>query len=144
MRSPFCPLDLFLDGTNAEFWLGHFCSIALILMQQAKHSQAIQLFRENLAVYERCYGHDHACVLRTKDLITAVQTQQAASVDFPASAHVCISGLDSRPELNGQQGVVLLYDRENARYGVQLADGKEKLLKPECLTCISPTQAENE
>ena len=92
---------MILDSTNAEFWLGCFCSIALILMQQVKHSQAIKLFCENLAVYERCYGHDHERVLRTKDLITDLQTQQAASVDLPAGAHVRISGLVSRPELNG-------------------------------------------
>ena len=113
-------------------------------MQQVKHAQAIKLLHENLAVYERCYGHDHAHVLCTKDLITDLQTQQAAGIDLPAGARVYISGLVNRPELNGQQGVVLLFDREKARYGVRLADGKEMLLKPECLTFISPTQAENE
>ena len=79
---------MILDSTNAEFWLGCFCSIALILMQQVKHSQAIKLFRENLAVYERCYGHDHAHVLCTKDLITDLQMQQAASMLVPASISV--------------------------------------------------------
>ena len=94
---------------------------------------------ESLAVYERCYGQDHARVLGSKDLITCLQKQQAASMDLPAGAHVRISGLISRPELNGQQGVVLLFDHKKARYGVRLADGKEMLLKPECLasTCCS-------
>ena len=53
---------------------------------------------------------------------------------LPAGAHVRISGLVSRPELNGQQGIVLLFDHKKDRYGVQLADGKDMLLKPECLT----------
>ena len=60
--------------------------------------------------------------------------QQAARMDLPAGAHVQLSGLISRPELNGRQGVVLLFDPHKARYGVRLADGKEMLLKRECLT----------
>ena len=95
-------------------------------MQQVKHSQAIKLFRENLAVYERCYGHDHERVLLTQDLITDLQMQHAASINLPAGAQVCISGLVSRPELNRQH---------KARYAVQLADGKKMLLKPKCSTC---------
>ena len=87
-------------------------------MQQVKHAQAIQLFRENLAVYERYYGHDHAQVLRTKDLITDLQTQHATSINLPAGAQVRISGLVNRLELNRQQGVVLLFDREKSRHGV--------------------------
>ena len=73
-------------------------------------------------------------MLRTKTLITDLQKQQATSTDLPAGAHVRISGLISRPELNEQQGVVLLFDHKKARYGIRLADGKEMLLKPECLT----------
>ena len=65
-------------------------------------------------------------------------------VEKTAGAHVRISGLISQPELNGQQGVVLLFDREKARYGVRLAAGKEMLLKPECLTRISLAQAEHD
>ena len=117
-----------------RFWLGHFCSIALILKVQAEYDQAIKLWSENLAVYEKCYGQDHTQVLATQDLITDVQKQQAASMNLPAGAHVRISGLMSRPELNGQQGAVLHFDRKKTRYGVQLADGTEILLKPECLT----------
>ena len=73
-------------------------------------------------------------MLITKALIADLQKQQAASMDMCAGDHVRISGLISRPELNGQQGVVLLFDHQKARYGVRLADGKEMLLKPECLT----------
>ena len=94
----------------------------------------MELCRESLAVYEKCYGQDHARVLLTKTLITDLQKQQATSTDLPAGAHVRISGLISRPELNEQQGVVLLFDHKKARYGIRLADGKEMLLKPECLT----------
>ena len=130
----YCPLNSIFDCTSAAFCLGCFCSIAYILAQQANYNQAIKLCCENLAVYEKCYGQDHASVLRTKNFINDLQEQQAASMDLPAGAHVCISGLISRPELNGQQGVVLLFDHKKARYGVQLADGKEILLKPECLT----------
>ena len=114
--------------------LGDFYSIAVILKQQAKYSQAIKLCCESLAIYEKCLGQDHAHVLSTKTLIADLQEQQAACMDLPAGAHVRLSGLISRPELNGQQGVVLLFDPQKARYGVQLADGKEVLLKPECLT----------
>ena len=108
--------------------LHHFCSIALVLKQQAKYDQAIKLCRENLAVYEKCLGQDHENVLRTKSLIAILHKQQAASVDLPAGTHVCITGLISRPELNGQQGVVLHFDHKKAHsceYSVQLADGKE-------------------
>ena len=127
-------LNSIFDGPNAAFWHADFCSIALILKQQAKYSQAIKLCYESLAVYEKCYGQDHAHVLDTKTLIAHLQEQQAASMGLPPGAHVCISGLISRPELNGQQGVVLIFDPQKARYGVQLADGTEILLKPECLT----------
>ena len=106
---------MIVDSTKAAFRLGRFCSIAL--KEQAK------------------YKHDHVQVLATKDLITNLQKQQTASMDLPAGAHVCISGLISRPELNGQQGVVLHFNHKKARYSVRLADGKEMLLKPECLTC---------
>ena len=107
-------------------------------MRQAKYNQAIKLCRENLAVYENSLGQDNVRVRFTKDLI-----MQAASMDFPTGAHVRISTLVSRPELNGQQGVVLHVEHETARYGVQLADGTEILLKPECLTHIASTQAEH-
>ena len=136
--------SILFDSTSAAFCLGCFCSIAYILAQQAKYNQAIKLCCENLAFYEKCYGQDHASVLRTKNFINDLQEQQAASMDLPAGAHVCISGLISRPELNGQQGVVLLFDHKKARYGVRLADGTEMLLKPECLTHILFTQAEHE
>ena len=92
------------------FWLGHFCRIALILKQ-------------------------HAGVLATKNFITDLQRLQAANMGLPAGAHVRISGLISRPELNGSQGVVLHFDHKKARYAVQLADRKEMLLKPECIKC---------
>ena len=72
--------------------------------------------------------------LLSKDLITHLQKQQAASMDLPAGVHVGIRGLISRPELNGQQGAVLHFNHSKARYGVRLADGTELLLKPECLT----------
>ena len=135
----FFPLDPIFDSTTAAFQLGHFCSIALILKEQAKYDQAIKLGCENVADYEKCCGQDHVRVLAAKNLVTNSQKQQAASMDLPAGAHVRISGLISRPELNGQQGVVLLFDHKKARYGVRLADGKEMLLKPECLasTCCS-------
>ena len=83
-------------------------------------------------------------MLTTQNLIAYLQKQQAASMEFPAGTHVRISGLISRPELNGQQGVVLLFDREKARCGVRQAAGKEVLLKPECLTRISLAQAEHD
>ena len=134
MCSPFLPLNPIFAGPNAALWLGGFCSIALVLGRQAKYSQAIKLCYESLAVYEKCHGQDHVCVLDTKTLITHLQEQQAASMGLPAGARVCISGLISRPELNGQQGIVLLFDHKKARYGIQLADGQEMLLKPECLT----------
>ena len=89
---------------------------------------------ESLAVYERCYGQDHARVLGSKDLIARLQKQQAASMDLPAGVHVRIRGLISRPELNGQQGAVLHFNHSKAQYGVRLADGTELLLNPECLT----------
>ena len=66
------------------------------------------------------------------------------STDSPVGAHVRISGLISRPELNGEQGVVLFFDHQKARYSVRLADGTEMLLKLECLTLIVPTQAKHE
>ena len=138
---PFSPLDSNFDSTNAAFLLNHFCSIAVILRAQEKYGHAIRLCCENLAVYENCYGQDHARVLGTKCFITDLQKQHAASIDLTAGVHVRISGLISRPGLNGQQGAVLLFDREKARYRVRLAAGKEVLLKPECLTRISLAQA---
>ena len=47
---------------------------------------------------------------------------------------VRITGLVNRPELNGQEGILLLFDREKGKYGVRLADGREILLKGECLS----------
>ena len=89
------PLDSTFNSTNAVFWLGHFCSIALVLKQQAKYNEAIKLCCENLAVYEKCYGPDHAGVIGTKNLIADLQELQGASMDLPAGAHVRISGLSA-------------------------------------------------
>ena len=72
-------LNSIFDGPNAAFWHAGFCSIALILKQQAKYSQAIKLCYESLAVYEKCHGQDHARVLDTKTLIAHLQEHQAAS-----------------------------------------------------------------
>ena len=126
VRSPFC--DLWQHKCST--WHRDICSIAGILGQQAKYNEAIEILCESLAVDEKCYGHSHARVLSTKTLIADLQKHQAPYI----GAHFRISGLISRPELNGQQGVVLLFDHKKARYGIQLADRKEMLLKPECLT----------
>jgi len=55
---------------------------------------------------------------------------------LPVGAAVLISGITSRPEINGLVGTVMLYDKIKGRYGVRLSpDGVEEeiLLKPECL-----------
>ena len=51
-------------------------------------------------------------VIGTKNFVTDVQKLQGASMDLPAGAHVRISELISRPELNGKQGVVLHFDHK--------------------------------
>ena len=112
---------------------GCFCSIAVVLWHQAKYDETVKLCRENLAVFEACRGRDHPSVLTTNALIADAQKRQAAGALIPVGAPVHIGGLVNRPELNGQQGVVLHFDRAKARYGVQLADGREMLLKPECI-----------
>ena len=61
------------------------------------------------------------------------QLRGAAGRALPIGARVHIRGLISKPELNGQPGIVLLFDRAKARYAVRLADEQKILLKPECL-----------
>ena len=61
---------------------------------------------------------------------------QARQQGIPIGSHVLISGLLSTPELNGNQGVVVSFDRNRTRYGVKLANGPAILLKPECLAAI--------
>ena len=71
-----------LDDLNAASLSGDFCSIAVILKQQAKYSQAIKLCCESLAIYEKSLEQDHAFVLSTKTLIADLQEQQAARMDL--------------------------------------------------------------
>ena len=46
---------------------------------------------------------------------------------------VSISGLKSRPELNGQYGIVVSFSEAHGRFHVQLENGETLALKPSCL-----------
>jgi hypothetical protein len=47
---------------------------------------------------------------------------------------VLVQRLVAKPEYNGQHARVLSFDTRTGRYGVVLDDGKELLLKAECVT----------
>ena len=52
---------------------------------------------------------------------------------LPNGLFVALQGLAAKPELNGQHGVVRGWNPNSGRHAVELADGKQILLKPENL-----------
>ena len=53
---------------------------------------------------------------------------------LPAGSYVQLCGLLTRPDLNGTMCEVLHFDDEVVRYAVQLPDGSNIRVKPECVT----------
>ena len=54
--------------------------------------------------------------------------------EFRPGTRVVVSGLVSRPDLNGKQGHIVALNEGTGRYGVRLNGGKEFNFKPECLS----------
>ena len=61
-----------------------------------------------------------------------------AAPHMPVDTRIRVQGLVSKPELNGQQGVVVSFDQKKRRYGVKLDDsnGQAISLKPECIAAL--------
>jgi len=64
----------------------------------------------------------------------------ARQVMLPPGAQVRVDGLVGFPELNGQVGVVLAFDRRSGRYHVQLPDGRPRAIRPPHVGHLSSAQ----
>lgn len=71
-----------------------------------------------------------------------VQTALPAPADAPLEGKpVRISGLQAKPELNGQIGSCADFVEDQGRYAVRLSDGKRVALKPANLVVVSDAEA---
>lgn len=66
----------------------------------------------------------------------------ASGATFTPGQRVRAVGLLSAPELNGQEGVAVQFDRSEGRWRVCMDDGSKKLFKPENLEPLHRTAAE--
>ena len=61
---------------------------------------------------------------------TAIQQSQA-DVILPEGTWLRLSGLQQKPELNGQCGAVELFDHADGRYNIRLRSGDVVRIKPQ-------------
>ena len=61
---------------------------------------------------------------------TVIQ-QSRADVVLPEGTWLRLDGLQQKPELNGQYGAVLSFDRADGRYNIRLGSGDVVRIKPQ-------------
>lgn len=67
---------------------------------------------------------------------------EAAAPGLTIGAHVRLTGLGSKPELNGQYGRIVCYDEAKGRFNISLAGGKVLQIKPANLIAESPPDSQ--
>ena len=68
----------------------------------------------------------------------AAEAEAAAAAPIPIATTVHLCGLQAKPELNGQRGVVTDFDASSGRCSVQLEDGRGPYkIKPENLEMVT-------
>jgi hypothetical protein len=118
-------------------------NLAMALANAGNLDEAEQMLQLVLAALKRMVCPTHPDVLRTTTNLENVRerirtkppTHAAAGTvrPLPAGTRVLVQRLVAKPEYNGKRARVLSFDTRTGRYGVELDDGKELSLKPECL-----------
>jgi hypothetical protein len=122
--------------------------LAMFLSNLGKLAEAEQMLHATLASCRRVLGPTHPTTLQTAKGLEDVRTRiratpptnaaapaaAGAASPLPAGTRVLVQRLVAKPEHNGKRARVLSFDTRTGRYGVVLDDGKELLLKVECVT----------
>ena len=94
------------------------------------------------------YGSTILCILEraqaaeeAAEAAEAAEAQAAASSPIPVGTKVELQGLQAKPELNSQRGVVTGFDASTGRCSVQLEDGRGPFsIKPANLAEVKMTK----
>ena len=68
-------------------------------------------------------GNEHAArviAIAAEEMMSAEERAAAAAFPFPLGSHVLLSGLKARPELNGEVGIVMAFQKASKRWSVQI------------------------
>jgi hypothetical protein len=89
----------------------------------------VLFFNEESSRYTVRLHTDEQIALRSTNLVTvrAAHIDEATELTYPQGTRVKVRGLQGRAELNGQSGMVVSWDAEKGRLGVQV-DGVVKPL----------------
>jgi tetratricopeptide (TPR) repeat protein len=132
-------------GEEHHDTLGCLSNFAMTLADQFKFAAAEQMLKRVLAAQQRTLGANHPVTRNTAQSLEGIRedsrffeqaAKAAAPPRWPAGTHVLVQRLVAKPQYNGQRARVLSFDERGGvagRYKVVLDDGKELLLKPECV-----------
>ena len=124
-------------------------NLACCLYEQSKYAEAQEIGQATLASCQRVLGSAHP---HTVETATNLEKMRAACADapteaaplaasalagpvrpLPAGTRVLMQRLVAKPEHNGKRARVLSFDVRTGRYRVALDDGRQLLLKAECV-----------
>jgi hypothetical protein len=122
-------------------------NLALSLKSQGKHVEAERMLHATFASLQRVLGPAHpntltiarsledvrARIRATPPTNAAAPAIAGAARLLPVGTRVLVQRLIAKPEHNGKRARVVSFDARTGRYAVSLDDGKELLLKAECV-----------
>jgi hypothetical protein len=122
-------------------------NLAMSLSHQGKYAEAELMLHATLSSCQRVLGPAHpntleiarsledvrAAIRATPPTNAAAPAVAGAAQLLPAGARVLVQRLVAKPEHNGKRARVLSFDARTGRYAVSLEDGKELMLKAECV-----------
>ena len=139
-----------MRGVRRDLKLALVGSIALVgvflaWLRSTRQSQpklvAYTLTKEAAAPPAEATSSSDAAEPAVAAVVAEPAPAEPASDQIAVGAPVKLSGLKTKPALNGKFGVVVGFDERKARYNVRLADNKVRPLRAANLEQVSPSDA---